>query len=142
MKLALHTDYALRLLMYLAGSAERTTVGEVATFFDVSRDHMAKVAQQLVRAGWARSIKGIGGGLELARDAADIRVGEVIATTEGNTHLLDCVCAEQELCRIQSRCKLRKVLAKAEKIQLEYLNSVTLKDLAKPGRHLETLTSG
>ena len=142
MKLSLHTDYGLRLLMYLAGSAERSTVGEVAEFFDVSRDHMAKVAQQVVRTGWARSIKGIGGGLELAHDPAAIRVGEVIATLERNTHLLECVCAEQELCRIQSRCKLRKVLAKAEKVQMAYLNSVTLKDLAKPGRHLEALTSG
>lgn len=142
MKLSLHTDYALRLLMYLAGSAERSTVREVAEFFDVSRDHMAKVAQQVVRAGWVRSIKGIGGGLELVQDAADISVGGVIASMEGNTRLLECVCSTQDLCRIQQRCKLRKVLAKAERIQMEYLNSVTLKDLAKPGRHLEALTSG
>lgn len=140
MKLSLHTDYGLRLLMYLAGSAERSTVGEVAAFFDVSRDHMAKVAQQVVRAGWARSIKGVGGGLELAHDAEDICVGDVIAGMEGNTHLLECVCTEQELCRIQSRCQLRKVLAQAEKIQMEYFNSVTLKDLVKPGRHLDALT--
>ena len=141
MKLSLHTDYGLRLLMYLVGCGQRATVSEVAEFFAISRDHLAKVAQQVVRAGWVRSIKGIGGGLELTRDASSIRVGDVIATLEGNTHLLDCVCAEQELCCIQQRCKLRKVLAKAEKVQMDYLNSVTLKDLAKPGRPLQDLVT-
>jgi Rrf2 family transcriptional regulator, nitric oxide-sensitive transcriptional repressor len=139
MKLSLHTDYGLRLLMYLAGSGERVTAGEVAEFFGISRDHTAKVAQRIVRAGWARSTRGIGGGLELARDPSAIRVGEVISTLEGNTHLLDCVCAEQDLCRIQQRCKLRKALAKAERLQMEYLNSVTLRDLVKPGRPLEAM---
>lgn len=139
MRLALHTDYALRVLMYLAGAQSRCTVGEIAQFFGISRDHVAKVVQRLTKAGFSRSIKGVGGGLELAKDPANIRVGEVIEAIEGNMHLLECVCAETEVCRIQQRCRLRGVLAEAERVQMEYLNSVVLTDVVKPGRHIEAL---
>jgi DNA-binding IscR family transcriptional regulator len=47
-------------------------------------------------------------------------------------HLLDCVGIEN-VCVIQPGCKLKTVLAKAERIQMEYLQSVTLSDLLTPG---------
>lgn len=43
-------------------------------------------------------------------------------------HLLDCVgCAG--VCAIESFCKLKGVLARAEQVQFDYLNRVTLRDL-------------
>ena len=132
MRLALHTDYALRTLLYLAGNPGRTNVGEVAEFYRISKDHVAKVVQTLVRQGYVRSIRGIGGGIELAKKPAEIRVGQVILDCEGNMHLLDCVGIEN-VCVIQPGCKLKTVLAKAERIQMEYLQSVRLSDLLTPG---------
>ncbi len=140
MRLAMHTDYALRILMYLTAHAERATVGDIAGFFGISKDHVAKVAQRLVRLGFVRGIRGIGGGLELAKESAAISVGEVVRNMEGNTQLLECVGAEVTVCAIQPGCKLRGVLAKAEQIQMEYLNSVFLNDVVKPGHDLVSLT--
>lgn len=133
MQLTTHTDFALRTLMYLATTAERATVGQVAQLYGVSTNHMAKVVNQLARLGYIRCIRGIGGGIELARQPADIRIGEVIETFEGNMHLLDCV-ATENVCAIQSFCKLKGVLAEAERVQLEYLNNVTLADVAPTKR--------
>ena len=140
MRLSLHTDYALRVLMYLTGEAERSTIAEIAEFFEISKDHLAKVAQRLARLGYIHSMRGIGGGLELAKAPKNISVGEVISDFEGSTHLLDCVVAERKICAIQPGCKLRGVLATAEKIQLDYLNSVSLRDVVRPGHDLISLT--
>lgn len=132
MRLALHTDYALRTLLYLAGNPGRANAGAVAEFYRISKDHVAKVVQTLARQGYVRSIRGIGGGIELAKKPEEIRVGQVILDCEGNMHLLDCVGIEN-VCVIQPGCKLKSVLAKAERIQMEYLQSVKLSDLLTPG---------
>jgi Rrf2 family nitric oxide-sensitive transcriptional repressor len=131
MRLSLQTDYALRTLMFLASKKRKTrgTIAEVAAFFAISEAHVAKVVNQLARHGFVRSIRGVGGGIELGHEASQIRVGEVITAFEGNLHLLECVGTELQVCVIQDRCRLRKVLAKAERLQLDYLNDVRLTDL-------------
>ena len=128
MRLLLQTDYSLRTLMFLATRAERQTVEGIATFFQISVPHVAKVVNQLARIGFVRSIRGVGGGLELAKPPEQITIGEVVRVVEGNVHLLECQGVE-DVCVIQRFCKLRTVLDRAEKIQLEYLNSVTLADV-------------
>ncbi len=128
MRLALQTDFALRTLMYLASVAERATIREVADYFRISADHVAKVVLQLNRLGYIRSVRGVGGGIELGRAAEEIRVGEVIAAFEGSVHLLECV-GRDGVCVVESFCKLKRVLAEAERVQMEYLNGVTLRDV-------------
>jgi len=130
MRLALQTDYALRTLMFLASKKrkQRATIADVAGCFLISEAHVAKVVNQLSRLGYVRSVRGAGGGIELGRDAAQIRVGDVIVAFEGNMHLLECV-ATEDVCVIQSHCKLRNVLARAEQLQLEYLREVRLSDV-------------
>lgn len=132
MRLDLQTDYALRTLIFLAGRPGRASIGQVAGFFGISKDHVAKVVQRLARLGYVRSIRGVGGGIELARPAEDISVGEVVVAFERNMHLLDCVGGD-ESCAIHRGCKLRRVLAEAERIQTEYLRGVRLSDVVQPG---------
>ncbi|QDT27683.1 RrF2 family transcriptional regulator [Gimesia panareensis] len=139
MQLTMQTDYALRTLMYLASRSDRATVADVATLFDISSNHVAKVVNLLSRFGYIRSVRGLGGGIELAVPLEEIRLGEVIERFEGNLHLLDCVGTEN-VCVIQPFCKLKGVLAEAERIQLDYLNSVTLADVAPSSRQLKRVT--
>jgi Rrf2 family transcriptional regulator, nitric oxide-sensitive transcriptional repressor len=130
MRLALQTDYALRILMFLASKKgrQRATIAAVAGFFRISEAHVAKVVNQLARLGFVRSVRGAGGGIELGQDAARIRLGEVLMAFEGNMHLLECVGTEN-VCVIQQHCKLKNVLAEAERLQFEYLNEVRLTDV-------------
>lgn len=139
MQLTMQTDYALRTLMYLASRSERATVADVSTLFDISNNHVAKVVNLLSRFGYIRSVRGLGGGIELAVPLEEIRLGEVIERFEGNLHLLECVGTEN-VCVIQPFCKLKGVLAEAERIQLDYLNSVTLADVAPSSRQLKRVT--
>ncbi len=128
MKLSLQTDYSLRTLMYLATRKTRVTIDEITEFFQISRPHVAKVVNHLARHGYIRSIRGIGGGLELAKEPALVSIGEIVALVEGTTHLLDCISID-DVCVIQQHCRLKNVLAKAEQVQLDYLGSVTLADV-------------
>lgn len=139
MKLAVQTDYALRSLMLLAMQQKRITIEQIANFFDIPASHVAKSVGLLARNGYVRSIRGIGGGIELQKPASEINIGEVILLFEGNLHLLDCVGIEN-ICSIQPACKLKEVLAQAERIQLEYLNSVTLQQVLPVQEKLQTLS--
>ncbi|MCG6154597.1 RrF2 family transcriptional regulator [Rubinisphaera margarita] len=135
MQFTMQTDFALRTLMYLATRTERAKVADVAELFGISVHHVAKVVNLLARYGYVRSIRGIGGGIELASLPEEIRLGEVVERFEGDLHLLDCI-SRDEVCIIQSFCRLKGILAEAERIQLEYLNSVTLADVAPTRRQL------
>jgi len=128
MQLTVQTDYALRTLMYLATRPGRSKAGDVASLFGISANHIAKVVNLLSRYGYIRSIRGIGGGIELAKPASEISVGEVVSRIEGNLHLLSCV-GTDDSCRIHSFCKLKGVLAEAERLQQEYLSSITIADV-------------
>lgn len=139
MRLALHTDYALRTLIYLALHRRRASIGQIAEFFKISKDHLAKVAQRLSQELLIRTIRGVGGGLELARKPEEIRIGEVIDRFEGGMHLLDCVVMD-DTCVIQPGCRLRTVLMEAERLQRDYLNSVTLADIVAGESDLVQLT--
>lgn len=126
--------------MFLAARGERCTIDAVAELFGISRAHVAKVVSQLARFGYIRSVRGIGGGIELSRPADQIAVGEVIVAFEGPMHLLDCV-GMGDVCIVEKFCKLKNVLAKAERVQLEYLNSVTLADVVPTKRQLAGISS-
>ena len=97
------------------------------------------MVQRLAKLGYIRGIRGIGGGIELRKKPAEVRVGQVILDFEGGMNLLECVSTEN-VCVIQPGCRLRKVLAQAEQLQMEYLNSVKLSDVVKPGGQLLEIT--
>ena len=135
-KLTTQTDYALRTLMYLATCSSRVKIADVAALFNISINHVAKVVNLLARFGYIRSVRGIGGGIELAKDPEEVRIGEVIHKMEADTHLLACVGNGDTSCVINSFCKLRRVFAEAERVQFEYLDSVTLADVVPTRRQL------
>ncbi len=128
MALSLHTDYALRTLMYLARWRQRASVAQIARFYRISEHHLAKVVQTLVRLKLVRSMRGAGGGIQLAVAPEEIRLGQVIEQLEGTLDLLECVHAEG-VCVIECGCPLRDVLRQATQAQLEYLNRFTLADV-------------
>lgn len=138
MKLTTQTDYALRTLVYLGNQTSRAKVADVAALFGISVNHIAKVVNLLARDGYIQSKRGIGGGIELAVGPEDIVLGEIIRLSEGELHLLPCV-GDDESCVIHSFCKLRTVLSEAERIQLEYFDTITLADVMPSRSQLHQL---
>ncbi len=137
MRLSLQTDYALRTLLFLATRTGRTTVADVSGFYGISAHHVGKVVHQLGRLGYVRNHRGPSGGIELAREPSAITVGRVILDFEVNMHLLDCV-SMPGVCVIQPGCTLRGVFAEAERLQMDYLESITLESLLPTPLDLST----
>ena len=129
MRLSTFSDYSLRVLMYLGIQPDRLpTISEIATFHDISENHLMKVVHQLGRSGYIETVRGKGGGMRLARAAQDIVLGDVIRQTESDFALVECF-AQNSSCRIQSGCRLHTVLDEALSAMFLVLDGYTLADL-------------
>lgn len=130
MRLNLHTDYALRLLLYLAQHGGQASVDEVAGVFGVSRHHLMKVAQQLAARGYLDARRGRGGGISLARPAAEINVGAVVRALEPTGTFVECFDRKTNTCTIAGVCGLQGALNQALGDFLARLDRYTLAELA------------
>src|SRR5690606_39020778 len=67
MRLTQHSDYAMRLLMYVGGHPDRLcTISEVARAYGISEPHLMKVTHRLSQHGWLETVRGKNGGMRLA----------------------------------------------------------------------------
>jgi Rrf2 family protein len=78
-----------------------------------------------------RSARGAKGGYELARSPAEIFVLEVVEVLEGRSSLLECT-DRPELCARSADCPTLSVWTGLEKVVHEYLNGVSVDDVAAP----------
>ena len=139
MQLTSHTDYALRLLIYLAvhDDNDAPTVNDAASRYRVSRNHMAKVAQDLAQRGYISGQRGRGGGLRLSHDPADINIGELVRKIE-SINLVECLRTDSR-CRIQQACRLTAAMKEAREAFVKVLEGYTLLDLIRPKTQLVRL---
>ena len=83
MRLTRYTDYAIRVLFYLAARPGRQcSIAEISRAYAISHSHLMKVVNDLVNAGYLISARGRFGGIRLARDPSEIRIGAVVRHTE------------------------------------------------------------
>ena len=133
MRLTSFTDYGLRMLMRMASNPDRPfSSAELAAEFDLSRNHLSKIMQRLARAGIIETRRGGGGGAVLARPAAKLRLGEVIALLEQDQPIVECFGAGASNCTIDGQCRLKARLRAAERAFLSDLDRSTLADIALP----------
>lgn len=129
MRLTFYTDFSLRMLMYLAVKDDLSTIEEIAAAYGISRNHLMKVAHRLGRNGFIETVRGRGGGLRLSRQPGDIRVGDVVRSTEDDFRMVECFDIETNTCRITGACKLKGILAEALAAWAAVLDRYTLADL-------------
>ena len=132
MRLTTMTDYALRMLMYVAQHPQRLcTIAEVASAHAISETHLMKVTQLLGQRGWLETVRGKGGGIRLARPPADINVGAVVRDVEPDFALVECMGVDDH-CRLSRACRLSGVIHGALGSFLGHLDGYTLADLLPP----------
>src|SRR6187402_2952448 len=124
-----YTDYSLRVLMYVALKGEEiSTIGEIAESYDISKNHLMKVVQELNAKGYLIAVRGKNGGLRLNGRAEDINIGSLVRDTEQDLALVECFNAPQA-CTITPACQLKKVFATALEAFFNVLDQYTLADL-------------
>ena len=130
MQITSFTDYALRVLIYLAMSPNRqATITEVADFYNISSNHLVKVVHQLGGKGFVNTTRGKGGGLSLQRPPEMISIGEVVRSMETHFNWVECFDPAQQRCRLLPSCGLKQLLARAGNIYLQVLDAATLADV-------------
>jgi Rrf2 family nitric oxide-sensitive transcriptional repressor len=140
MRLTVYSDYALRVLMYLAVKQDGlATIAEIAESYEISENHLMKVAHQLGVAGYVETVRGRGGGLRLAKPAETIGLADVVRTTEPDMAIVSCFKPVDAPCTIRPCCVLRRALEQARDAFMVVLEGYTLGDLAKPRTRLAGL---
>jgi Rrf2 family protein len=139
MQLSTRGRYAVRAMVDLALHAEGGPVSraEIARRQGISPDYIAQLFLRLQRAGLVRGIRGPGGGYVLGRDAAEIRVGDIVRTVEGPMALVGCVESGGEVaCSRAGGCVTRRLWQRVSEAISETLNGVTLADLCVEAHEL------
>lgn len=139
MRLTLHTDFALRVLIQVGvNDGKLTTIKDIAQTFHISKAHLMKVVNDLSQKGYLDTVRGRNGGIRLMRKPEEINIGRVVRDTENQLDVIGCL-EHKGYCPIQRVCVLRGVLSDATDAFLAVLDAHTLADLIKPRRVLSSL---
>lgn len=134
MRLAAFTDYGLRVLMRLADKPDTAlTTNGIADELRIPYNHLAKVVQDLARAGYIRTQRGAGGGIRLARQPQSILLGEVVRYLEQRYALVECFRSDGGACLLTPHCRFRSKLTAARDAFLAELDKTSVADCAHPG---------
>lgn len=132
------TDYSLRVLIYLAlKENELATIKEVAARYQISKNHLMKVVQDLNSKGFIIATRGNNGGIKLSRAPEAINIGQLIRQIEQDSTLVECFGPDNH-CVITPSCKLKGILAEAMDSFFTSLEQYTLADILS-GKHEQEL---
>lgn len=124
------SEYGICFLVYLARSAGKVvSLAQVAEEEKISRGYLEEVAADLKRAKILKGKKGKGGGYILAREAKDINVSEIITALEGPISPVKCL--GDVKCLKEKFCGTKKIWQSLKSKIEDYLEKITLEDIAK-----------
>lgn len=125
MRLTRYTDYAIRVLLFLGSQPDRLcSIAEIAGAYAISQNHLMKVVNDLVNAGYLQSVRGRSGGIRLARPPGEINIGALVRHTEDDFDLVGC-----STCIIAPACGLTCVLDEALGAFMAVLDRHSLADV-------------
>ena len=132
MQLTRAADYAVRVMIHLAGLPPGTRVSrsELSTSAECPEQFLCKVLQSLTKAGLIVSHRGNTGGFELEERHRRASLLDVVQAIEGPIHLN--VCLNQDRgCTRQTWCPAHNVWAEAQRALSDVLGNATISELAQ-----------
>ncbi len=127
------TALAMHAMAYLAMSeGKRVNAGDLARVCFASENHMIKVCQRMVKAGFLQARRGPKGGFVLTRDPAEIRLSEIYQVFDGNLNSNHCL-FETPACRLDSgsqMCIFGERMKDINRRIISYFNETRLSDIA------------
>ena len=138
MKVSTRGDYASRALLSLALHAAEsgpTSVRDIAERTGLPQPYLEQILLALKGAGIVRSKRGVGGGYVLAREPAQITLGEIVSAVDGPIAVGDFGAPHQDgACDHEGQCVLLAVWAGISAQMRSHLDSFTLADIAAMAR--------
>ena len=127
--------YALKALLYLSRQHERglVTISDIAEKERIPRKFLEAILVDLKTNGLLQSVRGKNGGYYLAKNPAQISVGNIIRMVDGPLAPIPCVshlyyrkCDE---CKDEATCEIRIVMKKVRDATAEILDNTFLSNL-------------
>ncbi len=130
MKLSTKGRYGIHAMYDLAqyGSETPQPIKSIAERQNIPEAYLEQLIGQLRRSGLVKSVRGAQGGYLLSRSPADITVGEVLRTLEGELAVVDCL-MEEDACHKACSCPTRVVWKKLRDGVNEIVDGITLQDM-------------
>ena len=130
MRLTRAAEYAIRCMIYLSrqGRGVLTSRQEIAAQADIPIHFLAKIAQDLAKAGLIEIRQGAKGGFILNKAPEAITLLEVVETMIGEIYLNDCI-ARPNGCKVSYHCAVHRVWLDAREQLRNTLRGVTFDQL-------------
>lgn len=124
MRFSTRTRYGLRFLIRLASTQDlRLQLGVVAKEEKISSGYLEQIVRALRPLKILKAVRGVGGGYQLCKSPADIRLDDVIQALEGGISPVSCLTS---YCPRQDICTTREFWEDMDRHLRGYLHSKTL----------------
>ena len=127
MQLKITTDYAIRIVYYLACRSEVITASELAYELKIPESYIPKITKKLKEANIITACEGIKGGYSLAKKTEDISLFDIISATE-ITLEEDGFCSRNAT----EHCKVHKILLDVQQTYDNLLKGIKVSEIIKP----------
>ena len=128
-------DYAVVVMTAAARAPERRfSAAEIAAETGVPAPTAAKLAGILTRAGLLTSARGVTGGVELGRPAANISIADIVEAVDGPIAITQCLHEGNHDCVLEASCVVRPHWPLINGRIREALSDVSLADVAAPAQ--------
>lgn len=139
MQLNKFTDYALRILMYVAQPRnDLYTISELAARLQVSENHTMKIVHFMSKEGWLITTRGKGGGIRLHSNTLDLRLGQIVRILQGNNQVVEC---NTPPCVLRQNCGLKGILEQALEAFYRNLDQYKFSDVIHTPKQQQSLNS-
>lgn len=131
MQLTMTGEYAIRAMIHLSSLPYGTVVhiADVSKEWDIPENFLRKITAQLVAAGLVRTVRGLRGGITLARPAEQSTLLDVIEAAEGKILLNKCLLCSS-VCPRDAWCQVHQVWNEAQEALVKILSRKSLAQLA------------
>ena len=132
-------DYGIRAVVDIAANRVDAPVQakEIAARQDIPEQFLEQLLATLRRAGIIRSIRGAGGGYDLARNASQITIGDILRTLSGPIVPIRCVNESDGVsCEQEAACGVMDLWRRLKMAISEVIDTTTVQDLVDKGQAL------
>ena len=114
------------------------TLAAISERQDISLSYLEQLFSKLRRQGLVKSVRGPGGGYNLAKAYTDISVSEIINAVDEQIDATQC--GGNENCKDEGRCMTHDLWTALNTKILEYLDGVSLADMVASQKHGQKIT--
>ena len=129
LKITKSLEYSLIAIQHIKQKSEKklSSAKEIATFYNIPYENMAKTMQKLCKLNYVGAIKGAHGGYYLKNSTDKIKLIDFMESIEGPIGIMDC--SKDSNCNISNLCNIKAPLIKINENIRTVFENLKLNDI-------------